>query len=152
MSQFFVIFFQTASMDLLDLGVDLALLEALEDAETKELLMLYALNCQFDVFPEWGGSKPGKSPNINCQGANNRIWIDYLAPEPTYNAEIFRRRFRMRPNLFTRILTNIEAHANYFKQKQDATNKLGLLALQKITAAMRMFCYGIAADATDKYC
>ena len=45
----------------------------------------------------------------------------------------------MRPSLFTKIVTDVEAHNHFFKQKYDASCLLGLLALQKVTAAMRMF-------------
>jgi hypothetical protein len=45
----------------------------------------------------------------------------------------------------------VEAHNDYFVQKRDAANVLGLSCFQKITAAMRMITYGVPADATDEY-
>ena len=40
---------------------------------------------------------------------------------------------------------------NYFLQKLDACGLPGLSSHQKITAALRILCYGMYADATDKY-
>ena len=57
----------------------------------------------------------------------------------------------MSRELFLRIMNDIEAHDDYFVQKRDAANVLGLSCFQKITAAMRMITYGVPADATDEY-
>ncbi|KAK3230359.1 hypothetical protein Dsin_002240 [Dipteronia sinensis] len=38
-----------------------------------------------------------------------------------------------------------------FKQGRDATKKLGLSFLQKVTAAIRMLVYGMAIDQCDEY-
>ena len=54
----------------------------------------------------------------------------------------------MSKNLFLRIMNGVEAHDDYFVQKRNAANVLGLSCFQKVTAAMRMLCYGVAADAT----
>ncbi|KAK3222730.1 hypothetical protein Dsin_009755 [Dipteronia sinensis] len=40
---------------------------------------------------------------------------------------------------------------NYFVQRKDIVGKLGLSALQKITAVFQMLVYGVPADATDEY-
>jgi hypothetical protein len=45
----------------------------------------------------------------------------------------------------------VEEHDDYFVQKRNAVGVQGLSSFQKITAAMRMLTYGIAADATDEY-
>ncbi|KAE8794442.1 hypothetical protein D1007_30746 [Hordeum vulgare] len=39
----------------------------------------------------------------------------------------------------------------YFTQKRSASGALGLHPLQKMTAAMRILTYGIAADGVDEY-
>jgi hypothetical protein len=57
----------------------------------------------------------------------------------------------MRRTLFIRILNVVEQHDEYFVQKRNAAGKLGLSSLQKVTAALRMLTYGMAADATDDY-
>ncbi|XP_047059099.1 uncharacterized protein LOC124665759 [Lolium rigidum] len=62
-------------------------------------------------------------------------------------------RFRMSRVLFNRIVDNILEHDydGYFTQKRSACGLLGLHPLQKMTAAMRMLTYGIAADGADEY-
>ena len=57
----------------------------------------------------------------------------------------------MSRELFLRIMNAVEAHDDYFVQKRNAANVLGLSCFQKITAAMRMLTYGVPADATDEY-
>ncbi|XP_066308259.1 protein ALP1-like [Miscanthus floridulus] len=79
------------------------------------------------------------------------MFRDYLADNPTYGPEIFRRRYRMSRELFLRIMNAVEAHDEYFVQKRNAANVLGLSCFQKVTAAMRMLTYGVPADATDEY-
>ncbi|XP_010478660.1 PREDICTED: uncharacterized protein LOC104757602 [Camelina sativa] len=53
--------------------------------------------------------------------------------------------------LFLRIVERLSAEVPYFRQRQDATGRFGLSALQKATAAIRMMAYGCAADAYDEY-
>jgi len=57
----------------------------------------------------------------------------------------------MSRELFLRIMNVVEAHDDYFVQKRNAANVLGLSCFQKVTAAMRMLTYGVPADATDEY-
>ena len=56
----------------------------------------------------------------------------------------------MRCSLFLRILSKVEAHEPYFTKQRNATKKLGLSPLQKMTAALRMLAYGVAADFMDE--
>ena len=64
---------------------------------------------------------------------------------------MFRRRFQMSRNLFLRIVEAVQLHDGYFVQRRDALGRIGLSAIQKITAAMRMLAYGVSTDATDEY-
>ncbi|XP_071680327.1 protein ALP1-like [Lolium perenne] len=59
----------------------------------------------------------------------------------------------MSRDLFNRIAGGILEHDydGYFTQKRSAYGALGLHPLQKMTAAMRMLTYGIAADGADEY-
>ncbi|KAF8409735.1 hypothetical protein HHK36_005814 [Tetracentron sinense] len=57
----------------------------------------------------------------------------------------------MQRSLFLRIQYAVEAYDPYFVQKIDAIGMLGLSSLQKITAAMRMLAYVVAADYVDEY-
>ncbi|XP_065616857.1 uncharacterized protein LOC111991628 [Quercus suber] len=45
----------------------------------------------------------------------------------------------------------VEAHEPYFIQKRNAAKKLGLSPLQKMTTALRMLTYRVAADFMDEY-
>mgnify|MGYP003702966431 CR=1 FL=1 len=45
----------------------------------------------------------------------------------------------------------IQAHYSYFVKKQDAAHVVGLSPLQKMTSAMRILSYCVAADAVDDY-
>ncbi|KAF8408588.1 hypothetical protein HHK36_004651 [Tetracentron sinense] len=53
--------------------------------------------------------------------------------------------------LFPQIQSAREAHDPYFVSKRNAAEVIGLLSLQKVTAAMRKLTYGVAADAMDDY-
>jgi len=48
-------------------------------------------------------------------------------------------------------MNDVEEHDDYFVQKRNAANVLGLSCFQKVTATMRMLTYGTAADAADEY-
>ncbi|RWR75069.1 putative nuclease HARBI1 [Cinnamomum micranthum f. kanehirae] len=82
---------------------------------------------------------------------HHRLYNDYFSENPVYTPSQFRRRFRMRKPLFLRIVNAVEAHDPYFQQKRNCAGSLGLSALQKVTAAVRMLAYGVAADAVDDY-
>ncbi|XP_010484807.1 PREDICTED: uncharacterized protein LOC104763090 [Camelina sativa] len=69
--------------------------------------------------------------NRDREGGHLRLWNDYFSENPTYN----------------QILNGVP----YFKQRRDATGRLGLSALQKCTTAIRMLVYGCAADPVDEY-
>ena len=45
----------------------------------------------------------------------------------------------------------LEVHNIYFTQRQDCPGNLGLTALQKATAAIRILAYGSAADSVYHY-
>ncbi|CAM6106316.1 unnamed protein product [Calypogeia fissa] len=100
-----------------------------------------------------GGSRPGRAPNLFQVhiGGHERIWDDYFCENPVYPSHIFRRRFRMRKSVFFKIHEKLVEHVPYFVHKPDAVGSPGLSSIQKVTAALRMFCYGIVADGVDEY-
>ncbi|KAK8957599.1 hypothetical protein KSP39_PZI000298 [Platanthera zijinensis] len=105
-----------------------------------------------DELPRYRGSTPGHAViNRGRIEGDTRLWNDYFSDHPTYGETYFRRRFRMRKNLFLRIVAAVREHDNYFIQKKDGLETLGLSTLQKITAAFRMLAYGTAADNCDEY-
>lgn len=77
---------------------------------------------------------------------------DYFVEHPTYHAKFFRRRFRMRRELFLRIQHDLlRFHGDKFSQKRDAVGKLGFSPEQKLTSALRILAYGSSADRNDEY-
>ncbi|XP_072064342.1 uncharacterized protein [Arachis hypogaea] len=94
---------------------------------------------------------PRRWINRDREAGHDRLFQDYFADEPMYNADIFRRRFRMRRDVFLRIVDALSNVYPYFQQRVDATGRRGLSPLQKCTAVIRMLAYGVAADAVDDY-
>ncbi|XP_020256304.1 uncharacterized protein LOC109833153 [Asparagus officinalis] len=98
------------------------------------------------------GSVPGHLViNGGREEGNSRLYHDYFSDNPTYGANLFRRRFRMNRSLFLRIVEAVREHDNFFVQKMDGVGKLRLSTLQKVTSAFRMLAYGTSADSTDEY-
>ena len=82
---------------------------------------------------------------------HERLYRDYFAEPPIYPLNLFRRRFRMNRTLFLRIIFMVENYDPYFVQTKNAVGIMGLSSLQKMTAAIRMLAYGVAADVVDDY-
>lgn len=101
-----------------------------------------------------GGSEPGKAPNKdrNFGAAHSQLVNDYFSSAPVYDENTFERRFRMPKSVFLRIHDSLTNNYTAFQQRRDATNKLGLSGLQKITAALRILAYGKALDEVDELC
>jgi len=89
--------------------------------------------------------------NRNRKEGELRLYKDYFAENPEFTESQFQRRFRMSRRLFLRIINAVEAHNPYFKQRINALSVLGLSCLQKVTAAYRIFAYGIPLDLTNEY-
>ena len=111
----------------------------------------------FDSEPEEeaeagpGGSKPGKMSNINRnrQAYSRLLHADYFSNNATYSRQHFRRRFRMRIELFLKITEDIQRYDNYFRQKRDCTGLVGFTPVQKCAAAIRLLASGSSADEMD---
>ncbi|KAE9358030.1 hypothetical protein PF008_g2866 [Phytophthora fragariae] len=76
---------------------------------------------------------------------------DDVGDVPFNRAESFRRYLCMRRHFFLRDVRAVDDPDDYFQQRHDATEKLGLIAPQKCTAAIRQLAYGTSADAVDEY-
>ena len=85
------------------------------------------------------------------EAAYDRLYKDYFAEDLVYNEHQFRRRCRMRRNLFLRIVEALGNHSEYFQVRYNAIRKHGLIPLTKCTAAMRMFAYSTAVDCVNEY-
>ncbi|XP_062100326.1 uncharacterized protein LOC133806216 [Humulus lupulus] len=102
------------------------------------------------------GSRRGSIPghiviNRDRKNVDRNLFNEYFAENPRFNESMFRRRFRMGRALFLRIFYAIQGHDNYFVQRKDGIDILGLLSLQKVTDVFQMLAYGVAADAIDEY-
>ncbi|WVZ49627.1 hypothetical protein U9M48_000967 [Paspalum notatum var. saurae] len=97
------------------------------------------------------GSVPGRRPNKrNVPEGGWRLNRDYFDANCVFPETIFRRRYRMRKQVFERIEQGLLSYnKDYWEQGQDATGMLGYTTKQKITAALRMLCYGKPADSFD---
>jgi hypothetical protein len=95
-----------------------------------------------------GGSRRGKAPNIERNRHARHEWLQnaYFVEKPLFPEQVFRRRFRMHRALFMQLVEELCAADPYFRQKPDATGALGISAIQKVTAALRILCYGIPTD------
>lgn len=76
---------------------------------------------------------------------------DYLDPQPVFSAKMFRRRFRMRPELFRRIVNDIVNYERQFEQKFDCAGKPGPSPRSKVAVSLRILAYGCPADSLDEY-
>ena len=94
-----------------------------------------------------------KRKEINRERVDHALKLerDYFVPGATYEDK-FRRRYRMRKDLFERVVAGVVRQDDYFVRKLDVVGRPGLSTLQKCTAAMRMLAYGCCADAVDEYC
>jgi hypothetical protein len=150
-------------MDAFRRELDAAIAEGLESSEDEDDLENAVFLEAFEELIElsnppvekakWGGSKPGRRYVYRDRElCHDRLVKDYFSATPTFDDVAFRRRFRMRRELFLGVVRRVCSFDSWFAQKRDAIGRLGLSALQKCTAAMRMLAYGIPADATDEYC
>ncbi|XP_042959567.1 uncharacterized protein LOC122294710 [Carya illinoinensis] len=129
-----------------------------EDYFDHEDLMIEAMALHRQQHATLGASsshRPNSQPRMfirrNPLKGHERLWKDYFAQPPIYPPNVFRRRFRMNRDLFLRIHSTVQTHDDYFIQKRDASGRLGLSSLQKMTTAIRMLAYGITADLMDEY-
>ncbi|KAK1694446.1 hypothetical protein QYE76_011143 [Lolium multiflorum] len=106
----------------------------------------------FDV-PRCGGSKLGKRRNINwhCQAGEMVLDADYFNDDATHSPKEFRRRFRMKKDLFMKIVYGVREYDDYFMAKQDCTGLWGFTSIQKCTAAMHCLAYGAPPNPMTTY-
>ncbi|XP_048502665.1 uncharacterized protein LOC125498491 [Beta vulgaris subsp. vulgaris] len=84
--------------------------------------------------------------------AHERLFHDYFSNEPLYHENIFHQRFRMHKHVFLRIVEGVTIQGDtFFKQKPNATGRMGASELQKCTTAIRMLAYGSSYDVVDEY-
>ena len=82
--------------------------------------------------------------------SHSRLLNDYFIENPVYDETLFRRRFRLSRPLFLRILHTLQQHNDYFVQRRNIANTVGLSGEHKMTTALRMLAYGMSADSIDE--
>lgn len=99
-----------------------------------------------------GGSLRGRAPNIqrSFDEFYQRVMNNYFIERPRFNDRVFRQRFRCRKALFLAAVETITSHDDYFRQRPDATGRLGMTPLHKIIVAWRKLCYGYGNDSMDE--
>lgn len=88
--------------------------------------------------------------NRDHEAGHAKLVADYFCNDPLYTDYQFRRRFRMRKDLFLQIVEALGMWSPYFCLRRDAFGKAGLSPLQKCTAALRMLAFGSPADFMDE--
>ena len=128
--------------------------DVFEDEEEEEEMFLNIMQLDFDQVKKrsHGGSQRGRAPNKkrNWLDRHDKLVRQYWSDYPIYNARDFRRRHRMNKRLFKKVLDGVLSMDDYFHQKADATGKMGISGLIKVTAALRMLAYGTSADSLDE--
>ncbi|XP_068341598.1 uncharacterized protein [Pyrus communis] len=100
---------------------------------------------------QWGGSIVGcfyKPRNRVMTHAN--MMNNYFNPNSVYTEDDFRRRFRMRPHVFKRLLHDVHQVNPYFQQKLNRAGRPSFSPYQKVTVALRMMTYASPADSMDE--
>ncbi|XP_038678420.1 uncharacterized protein LOC119979870 [Tripterygium wilfordii] len=81
--------------------------------------------------------------------AYNDLVRKYFTLDCIFPPHMFRRRFRMRRELFHKIIIDLEESQPYFRLKYDCVGRLGFSSIQKMTAALRVLAYGSPIDRED---
>ncbi|XP_008227115.1 PREDICTED: uncharacterized protein LOC103326646 [Prunus mume] len=128
-------------------GANIIFLEMFENYQRKKA----AKKEKTSMVVHGGTSSQRRTIPRDRVSAHENLFQNYFSNHPLYPPSNFRNRFRMRRELFNRIMEQIVPFDDYFKQKPDTTGKLGFSPQVKMTAAMRMLAYGTAADLNDDY-
>jgi hypothetical protein len=78
-------------------------------------------------IPRRGGSVHGKAPNKDPSRNAGALLLysDYFADNAINTPKEFRRRFRMKKDLFMKIVQGVREYDDYFKYKKNCTGKWG---------------------------
>eukprot|EP00267_Zea_mays_P054608 XP_020407859.1 uncharacterized protein LOC109945887 [Zea mays] len=129
-------------------------MEEMEEEEEEFELARHMLNRRRRARNErrHGGSIPGRVRiHRDHMSGDARIRADYFGAQPVYTDAQFHRRFRMRRHVFERLIDVVQQVDPYFIQRPNCAGEIGLSALRKVVAAVRILAYGIPADAVDEY-
>jgi hypothetical protein len=87
------------------------------DDDTELMMAATILLHEHTLRPVYRGSVKGCKPNVkrNRERGNYQLYRDYFHPtNPLFDAQRFRRRYRMSRKLFLKILNGVRVHDNYF--------------------------------------
>jgi hypothetical protein len=87
------------------------------DDDTEQMMVAAMLLHEHTSRPVYRGSVKGRKPNVkrNRDRGHYQLYRDYFHPtNPLFDAQRFRRRYRMSRKLFLTILNGVRAHDNYF--------------------------------------
>jgi hypothetical protein len=98
------------------------------------------------------GSVPGRVGIPGTAPSATPLWMqDYFVEVPTYPTSLFCRRYRMRRELFVKIVEACEANCRYFTRQRNRVGALEFSPYQKISTAMWVIVCGIPVNYTDEY-
>ena len=83
---------------------------------------------------------------------HSRLLNDYFVEIPVYEETLFRRRFRLSRPLFLQILHTLQQHNNYFLQRRNAANTVGLSGEQKNDGCTSHACIRYVYGLTRRVC
>ncbi|XP_052623869.1 uncharacterized protein LOC111878920 [Lactuca sativa] len=89
--------------------------------------------------------------NRDREEGHRRLVNDYFAENCVYQPSNFKRRFRLRKNVFQMIANAMEARYEFFQMRYDARGKRGFTGLQKCVAAIKLMAIGESPDSVDDY-
>ncbi|KAJ9554748.1 hypothetical protein OSB04_009362 [Centaurea solstitialis] len=80
-----------------------------------------------------------RAPNIDRGRveANARLMADYFCDYPTYTDDMFKRRFRMRKDLFLRIVGDLSSRYEHFQQHHKSMTRWGTRVLLQYKSVRR---------------
>ncbi|XP_062021001.1 uncharacterized protein LOC133737476 [Rosa rugosa] len=106
---------------------------------------------QLHQQPQWGGSVAGHAYKNRQRGlANQRLLNDYFVDNLVFNDVEFRRRYRMRREVYLRMLDDVQTANSYFRQSYDSAGQPSFSPYQKITCALRMLANACSANCMDE--
>lgn len=104
-----------------------------------------------DDEPKWGGSSEFREYTYRDRElTHQRLIAQYFSNPSRYQPNVFRRRYRMHPHVFDRMMHDVTNYDPYFVQTSDAIGRVGFSTEQKLTCAMRMLAYGTPIDSFDQ--
>ena len=113
---------------------------------------LAIITCLLGLLAEVnGGSKIGRNKNKDRQMMEGHLMlvVDYFADDPSHGSKAFRRRFRMKKEVYLRIVQSVREFDDYFMLKKDCIGMVGFSSIQKYKAMLRCLAYRAPADTQD---